>query len=172
MSRICYTILIFISLFIVSAYTLNGGVSYTVETARIESFSNIDRKIDVEKYSSKFKDNDYESNKKNIAKNKLKLRNRKICFYSNGTYSVTYKSDLDVAFYYDKNGLLIYLEYELNDDFPRKSVSYDIQGELNSVIFSPSEYEQFIFDKNGKLIAHWIGNNGYNEKGELFGTRN
>ena len=58
-----------------------------------------------------------------------------------------------------------------NRDYPKKAVTYNRMGELDSTCLFVSGKEQYIFDTNKKLGAHWIGKNCYNEKGELILTR-
>ena len=48
---------------------------------------------------------------------------------------------------------------------------YDKNGILDSTSLFISNNESYVFDLNKKLIAHWKGNNCYNEKGELIMTR-
>ena len=172
MSKICFTFFVFVSLFIVSAYTLNGGVSYTVETARIKAFENVDKKIKIDNYKDFLYDINYEKNMSAIKKSKFKYKGRYLTYFSDKTYSVSYSNSSNICYYYDANGKLEYIGITKGERYPKKGIKYDIEGNLYSTCLIISNKEQFLFDKNKKLIAHWIGNNGYNEKGELFGTRN
>ena len=62
-----------------------------------------------------------------------------------------------------------------NDEklYGRSKKLYDkyIDGTLDSTTISISKDEQFVFDKNKKLLAHWIGKNCYDENGHLIMTR-
>ena len=66
---------------ITSAFTIKGGVSYTVETARTEAFSNIPLSINISDYASYFSDYNYIANKNVMNKNKVKIRDRYITFF-------------------------------------------------------------------------------------------
>ena len=103
---------------------------------------------------------------------KNEARDRYVTYFSDDTYVSTYKRDLNTNYYYNNKGNLIAIEYYIKKACPSLAVTYDAKGDLDSTCLSVSKNNQFVFDKNKKLTAHWIGNNGYNEKGELFGTRN
>ena len=153
------------------AFTLKAGVSYSVNTARIESFTNIKYKIDMSLYKEFLRDNDFLENKKLLLKNKLKNKYKKLVKFSDGSYSVTYKDNKNVSFFYNAKGCLICIQFNIYTINCKKRYSYDSKGNFDGVILCTKNNEQFIFDKNKKLIAHWIGKNCYNEKGELIMTR-
>ena len=68
------------------------------------------------------------------------------------------------VFYYNILGNLIKVDIQENSNkFPTRTLSYTRFGNLAGVVFSVSEDEQFIYNKNAKLIAHWIGNDLYNK---------
>ena len=77
------------------------------------------------------------------------------------------------TYYYTPDGTLKNIElYFLNQSYPLRSAKYNIDGTLDSTTISISKDEQFVFDKNKKLLAHWIGKNCYDEHGQLIMTRN
>ena len=150
---------------------LTGRVYYTVETARTEAFSNIPLSINISDYASYFSDYNYIANKNVMNKNKVKIRDRYITFFSDKTYAIYYKKNKSVQFYYDINGKLDFISFSINKKYPIKVLKYDRNGILDSISLFISNNESFVFDLNKKLIAHWKGNNCYNEKGELVMTR-
>lgn len=152
-------------------YSLQGGISYTVDSARIEAFTNIQSRININDYKSYFIDPNYVVNKNVINKHKVKIRDRYITFFSDKTYAIYYKKNKSVQFYYDKNGKLDFISFSINKKYPIKVLKYDRNGILDSTSLFISNNESFVFDLNKKLIAHWKGNNCYNEKGELVMTR-
>lgn len=155
------------------SFTLEGGVSFTVESARIEAFNGIKYKIDINNHKQYFTDQNFQENKRLIDKKKFKTRDRLLTvFSSDGAYAITYKSNKNISYYYDISGRLKYVDYKLNETYPIKYIIYNIKGDLDSVVLDVGHNEQFMFDINKKLGAHWIGNNCYNEKGELIDTRN
>ncbi len=153
------------------AYTIKAGISLTVNEARTISFENVTPQIDISKYKKYFFDKNYKKNQNALKKGKYRYQNKYLTLFSNNSYAITYLYHKEIGFYYNSNGHLILIEYDLNKNYPVKRVRYDINGNLDSVSLSTSNKEDFIFDINKKLIAHWIGNNCYNEKGELTKTR-
>jgi len=69
------------------------------------------------------------------------------------------------------NGKLDFISFSINKKYPIKVLKYDKNGILDSTSLFVSNNESYVFDLNKKLIAHWKGNNCYNEKGELIMTR-
>lgn len=169
--------LIFILFFIVLCFlptyakTLKAGISYTVEDARIESFTGISTKIDMNAYSKYLVDENYAENNKAQKRGKTKFRNRTLTVFSSGVYAIKYRSIDKKYFYYDNQGKLKKIDISIGDSYPRKRIAFDANGYLDAVALDVSKNEQFVFDKDKKLVAHWIGNNCYNEKGELVMTR-
>ena len=93
---------------------LTGRVYYTVETARTEAFSNIPLSINISDYASYFSDHNYIANKNVMNKNKVKIRDRYITFFSDKTYAIYYKKNKSVQFYYDINGKLDFISFSIN----------------------------------------------------------
>ena len=165
-------LIIFLGLYApVHAEVLKGGVSYTVEEARAKAFSNVPLKIDMNEYKKYFVYNEFCKNKKTLFRGK-ECTIRKFTQFSDGDFGVLYKSPKHVGFYYDKKGNLRSIEFFLSSENIIKRITYDRNGDFDSVAVDVKPDEQYVFDSKGKLFAHWIGKNGYNEKGELFGTRN
>ncbi len=152
--------------------TINGGISYNVNSARKISFDNIQNKIDTKEYSLYFYDKNYKSNIKAKYKNKNKFINRYVTFFSDGCYGIIYKRDKNTGYYYSAKGILEYIEISYSKNFPKKFVKYNIDGNIDTVSLWVSSREQFIFDKNKLLIAHWINENKYNANGKLIDKRN
>ena len=64
----------------------------------------------------------------------------------------------EYTFYYNILGNLIKIDKIINFTYPTKTYSYSRYGNLISVSFSVDEDEQFVYKENGKLLAHWYGN--------------
>ena len=169
---ICLLIIFVFTVCAAQSVTLSGGVSYTVNEARQIAFDGVPKKIDMSKYKEYFVDKNFEKNMKLLNEGKTRYRGRILAFFSNQTYSVCYTKNRRIAYYYSKIGLLEFIDITYKETFPQKSVTYDINGNIDSVVLSVSVDEQFIFDTNGKLGVHWIGKNGYDENGIVFGVRN
>ena len=157
--------------FPVYSSTITGGIEYTVDMAREESFNNISTTIDIQQFKKYLIDPNYEKHKLLIAQNKLRYKNIRILVFSDGVYVIDNLLNQKETFYYYPNGSLVQVEILLKKGYPEKSVIYDNKGVLTSVSYCISSKEQFVFDLNKKLLTHWKGNNCYNEKGELIMTR-
>ena len=173
------TILTFlIALFIampVSALTLQGGIEYTVDSARIEAFNNIEKTISIDSFSHDLTDFLQYSNIENIKNGIFKLNagysRRLLPFYNNNgklvAYGVCYDNNPERVLYYSTLGKLIKMEYNPNPDtYPHKNIAYDPKGRLYTVSLYVAPGELYNFDKNGDLIVHWIGNVAYNKNGK------
>lgn len=165
-------LIIMLSFFSTSdAITLQAGISYTIDTARKVAFDDVPLKINIQDYNDKLIDKNHLKNILSIKKNKLRFNDRYLTYFGSAGYSVCYKTSLNIGYYYDNNGNLNLIEIDYKDDYPKKSARYLVNGYLDSLSLTITKNESYIFDSNKKLIAHWIGNNCYNEKGELIRTR-
>ena len=198
MKKIFLTFLILL-LFSCSAYsmTLKGGVEYTVDSARIIAFENTDLTIPKSKFSGLMSDIYYYSNIEAIKAGKLSAGigfNRKLVpFYNKNNklsfYGVVTEDQPNEKLYYSPTGKL--LKYEINtfsapeqsayarltreasaDVYPYKTIAYNTKGQLLNINLVVSDNEAFVFNKEKKLIAHWIGDTCYNENGEIDLTKN
>ena len=103
-------------------------------------------------------------NKKIVEQN-----DRFLCpFYLNETivsYAVTYKNNSINTYYYNVFGSLLKIDIQNNETkFPKRILSYSRFGSLIGVIFETSEEEEFVYDKNGKLLARWLNQDLYNKE--------
>lgn len=159
-----------------SALTLEGGVTYTVETARAAAFDNIDYQIAEDEYSQ-YLTNFYNLSDMQDMKNGI-FRvgvgtfspRRLVPFFQRNRitlYGVQYDSNPNKKFYYTPNGKLF--KFDIHDNkgkYPYKALSYDNKGRLVSSHLVISNSESYLFDNNKKLVGHWIGNQFYNAKGK------
>ena len=174
MKKLLITLLLFLIMLPAVAKTLTGGVVYTVESARKAAFEGIEYEISMEPFKKYMTDPGFISPAKTEGgKPKVSKRGRWITYFSDGGYGVTYKNDSDVGYYYNYKGKLEMLEIDEKNKnaFPYLSKQYDINGKLLQVSQEVSERESYVFDTQKKLLAHWINQYGYNEKGELEKTR-
>ena len=144
--------------FVLAETTLNCGIAYSVEQIREIAFNNVPMKISSD-----------------AIQNKLKYKKRFLFKYLKTTFSDNTFGRIDrktkLGYYYTEKGDLYLIQVKITDGQFRKYARYDINGNLDSIILDNNKNEQYVFDINKKLIAHWIGKNGYDENGELFGTR-
>lgn len=78
-----YFLLIFFIILICfnCGYTIKGGVSYTVETARQISFAGVSKNIDIKKYKNYLHDEYFCKNMEAKTHHKNKLKNRSVTFF-------------------------------------------------------------------------------------------
>ena len=103
-----------------------------------------------------------------MLKGKTELKDRILALFSDNSYAVMYKDDELHVWYYSANGQLTHYEIKDGTNYPYKSYKYNIDGKLINMGLRVSKGETFIFNPNGKLIAHWIKNNGYDEYGNII----
>lgn len=150
---------------------LTGKVKYNVEDAKIELQNNRPNAIDYMLTQNNFVDKDHNANYFALLKGKTNLNDRILALFSDGSYAVNYKNDLKHVWYYDKDGTLINIEVRTSLEFPYGSYKYGPDGEFVNMSLKVSKDETFIFSPLGELLGHWIGNNCYDENGNIVMTR-
>lgn len=106
-----------------------------------------------------------------LLKGQVELKDRELALFSIGTYGVVYKEDKLHAYYYSNSGVLEYVDFRSGSEYPYKSYQYDIAGNLVNMGLRVSKREAYIYSPDGKLIAHWVGAYGYDERGNIIMTR-
>ena len=152
----------------VYAYTLKGGVTYTVESARKEAFADVKYSISSRIIKNNKFDPNYEENKKLIQQGINETNDRYIAYFAKGGYEIVYKNNLFIEYYYDKNGILEHLEERECLSFPMRSVKYDTKGNLIRIVLSVSRDDVYIFFPNGQLESHWLNNKEYDLNGNVI----
>lgn len=160
-----------------NAYTLKAGVEYTVDSARLVAFQDTNLSINKNEFSEFLTDKYYYSSIDFINGKIIEAVGRRVVpFYEKNNklsfYGIQYHNDKNKKFYYSPTGKL--LKYEINTfkgSYPYKTIAYDTKGNLININLVVSDKEAYIFNKDKKLIAHWIGNICYNEKGEVDLTK-
>ena len=150
---------------------LTGEVEYTTDSARYELINSIPQKSDEKFVSIYLKDKNYKENISALLKGFVELKDRTLAMFSDNSYAVMYHNDKLHVFYYAPNGSLTHYELKDGIEYPYKSYKYDINGNLVNMGLRVSKAETYIFSPNGKLIAHWIKENGYYENGNVIMTR-
>ena len=160
--------LIILTISPVFGLTLEGGVTYTVESARKEAFSGVKYKIPVSSFKKYMQDPNFEENKAAIAAGKADLGDRCISYFSDGTYSIIYSRNKYRVYTYSPNGKLEEISIRTSLNLPMKAYKYDISGELVGVEFYVSKREIYIYDVNGNCVSYWDGSNCYNQDGKII----
>ncbi len=148
--------------------TLEGGVTYTVESARKEAFEGVKYKIPVSSFKEHLTDKNFEKNRKTKTSGVVEFSDRRVGWFSDASYAVMYNKNKYIVYYYNKTGKLTEIDYKSSLVRPIKIYKYTPKGKLQNVIFDISANESFIYKLDGKLEAHWVGNNCYDEEGKLI----
>lgn len=150
---------------------LTGEVQYTTESARSELINSRPQKPEKSFLALYIKDENYNKNISALLKGSVELKDRTLAMFSDNSYAVMYLEDKLHVFYYAPNGSLTHYEVKDGIEYPYKSYKYDINDNLVNMGLRVSKAETYIFSPNGKLIAHWIKENGYDENGNIIMTR-
>lgn len=145
--------------------TLNGGVTYDVDSARNEAFENLDYSFSPDLISKNLLDTDSLANQSALLTGNTSFKDRILCKFSTGIYGVRYNDDPYRAYYYTKDGRLDYVDKKSRLEYPHKVSTYNLKGELISTALYISKQEQYIFDLNKSLTTHWVGDKGYDKNG-------
>lgn len=145
---------------IASAKPIEGGVTYTVDSARQYLQEGLPQGINIpDKY--------YQVQTDNIDKMVTSYNN-------NGEVvgvTVQYINEPTKAYIY-KRGNLTYVEYydKPVSIFPHRGYRYNLDGGIVSSSLSVSKNESFRFDSKGKLIAHSVNGIIYDENQNVIGS--
>ena len=165
------TLLLFLCLTLpLFGFTLKGGVTYTVEQARKEAFANVEYTIPKHIIKANRTDPNYKQNQTLIKNGIKETGDRYIGYYSDGGYAIVYKNNLYLEFYYNKNGKIDAIGKRTSLVCPTKSYKYDDKGKLGAVVLYLTLEEAYIFEPDGKFVAHWIGDKCYDINNKLIKT--
>lgn len=152
------------------AQKLTGQISkdWDVNKARTEALNNVP-KIDLSKYSPV---DPFHADVMKAKANKVsKISNCEIEFFDDNTYAIRQNGSPE-GLYYEPNGNLKAIHLDSGDKYPKKTYKYLYpQGIFLGVSISPEKGDNYVFFYDGEFIIHWIGDNGYDEKGKLIETR-
>ena len=153
------------------SYTLKGEVTYTVERARKEAFTNVEYSLPQSIIDKNIKDPNFKENIKAIKLGATELKDRYIGKFSNGAYAIVYKKNRHYVYYYSQTGELTSIEKRKSLQAPTSSLSYTPQGQLDGVVFILTTSNVYIFDVKGKFVCHWVGDKAYDKNGKVILTR-
>lgn len=147
---------------------IKAGIKYNEASARIEAFRDLPRKIEKSFYKDYLKDPNRKENIASIKNKEYEIDSRVLCpFFFKETllsYAVTYVTEDDTTYYYNIFGNLLRFDIVEHNENYMKTIGYSRYGNLINVSISADNDEQFVYDENGKLIAHWIGEKLVSEK--------
>ena len=166
-------LILFLMIFISanSQEVIQAGIKYNEATARIEAFRDVQKKLEKDFFSKYKKDPNRKENIDAIQKNYLSINNRTLCpFYIKNTlisYAITYSEEPNYTFYYNILGSLIKVDITSGETYPIKTYGYSKFRNLISVSLEVDTNEQFVYDENGKLIAHWVDDEVLNKNNKM-----
>lgn len=163
--------LILINLPCLAETMITGGVSYDVNSAREELSKYPIKQLNTQLVSENLVDKNYQENIQQSYLGNLSLQDRTLAFFSDESYAVLYNEDKFHVFYYDKTGKLTYVEERDGLSYPYKSYKYNVSGILINKGLRVSKEQTFIYNPQGKLIAHWLGKYAYDENNNIVMTR-
>lgn len=173
MKKFLITLLLFLIMLPAVAKTLTGGVVYTVESARKAAFEGIEYEISMEPFKKYMTDPGFISPAKTEGgKPKVSKKGRRVTFFSDGEYAISYKNNI-YSYYYKKNGQLvnIVIDDANSKTYPFLSKKYDLNGKLVRVFLIVSSSESFVFTPDKLLTAHWLNDKCYDENNKIKSTR-
>ncbi|MEW5819491.1 MAG: hypothetical protein AB1782_04815 [Cyanobacteriota bacterium] len=99
------------------------------------------------------------------------FKNRLVTFFGDGGYCVKEFSSVN-TFCFDKGGALEEVHYDLNDGYPKKIFMYNYPASnLESIGYSISPSEGFVFMPNGILKQYCKGRVCFDQKGSVNNIR-
>lgn len=168
-----FILILFTFVFCISsqARIITGEVEYNAEFARDEVFSKPVEKISLDKIRNRLFDSENIENLNYLLKGVTELKDRKLAKFSDGSYGVQYLDDPMYSWYYSSDGKLKNFIQKDSLAYPCKITKYKPDGSIANTGYRVSEKESFIFNTEGKLLAHWVGNNCYDEDNNIIMTR-
>lgn len=155
----------------VQAKIITGEVEYNTDLAREETFSKPLEKISFDKIYTRFFDSNNIENLNYLFQGITELKDRKLAKFSDGSYGIQYYDDPMFSWYYSQNGKLINFTQKDSEGYPHRVTKFKPDGSVANTGYRVSEKESFIFTPDGKLLAHWLGNNCYDENNNIIMTR-
>lgn len=152
-------------------YTIKGGVTYTVETARKEAFADVEYTLPKSIIEANKVDPNYKENMNAKANGVNRLNDRYINFFDDDTYGVVYYNKPKYGYYYFSDGKLEAIEKQDSFNYPVKKYKFDLNGKLKTVSIHVASRESYVFNLNGQLKWHWINDKCYDLNGKVVGKR-
>ena len=164
-------LLSYLSPFPLQAKVITGEVKYNAANTREEVFSNPLKPFNINSVSKYYIDKNNIENLNALHQGITELKDRKIAKFSDGSYGIQYYDDPMYSWYYSEGGRLINFTQKDSTEYPCKIVKYKPDGQIANVGYRVSERESFIYSSDGKLIAHWLGENCYDEFNKIIMKR-
>ena len=142
-----------------NAEVIQGGVRYSINSAREELL----KTPDISVPNSLMQSNLFDLN--------TEIKDRSLAKFSDGSYAVIYKDNPKFVWYYSQNGILTHVQVKTSETYPYKTYKYTPGNRLVNMSLRVSKDETFIYTPDGKFLAHWLYQNCYDENNNIIMTR-
>ena len=146
------------------SHTLKGEVTYTVERARKEAFTNVEYSLPQSIIDKNIKDPNFKENIKAIKLGATELKDRYITSSSDGHYGVIYKKNLYYEYDYYPDGKLEGVGKRNSLVYPVVTYFYSVQNELKEIMFHISPNRAFQYSSKGDFLYYWIDDKCFDAK--------
>lgn len=155
----------------VNSQIITGGVEYDEQSAQQEILNSPIQTLNSSLINPNLFDKNRQENLRSLLNGNVDLKDRTLASFSDGTYGVIYKNNPTNVWYYTNSGNLMHFEVKTSLSYPYRTYKYAPNSKLVNMSLRISDKESYIFDKQGNMIAHWLGRNCYNSKGEIIMRR-
>ena len=150
---------------------ITGGVEYDEQSAQQEILNSPLQTVNSSFVTQNLFDQNRQENLRSLLNGNVDLKDRTLASFSDGTYGIIYKNNPTNVWYYTNSGNLMNFEVKTSLSYPYRTYKYTLNNKLVNMSLRVSDKESYIFDKQGNMIAHWLGKNCYNSKGEIIMSR-
>lgn len=154
-----------------SAEVITGGVEFNTNSARAYLLYSEKQIVPDELLKSHLIDTNKDKNLSMLLSGQTELKDRTLAYFSDGSYGINYHNTPKYVWYYSPNGVLTHSEVKETLSYPYKTYKYSTDKTLINMSLRISETETYIFTPEGKLLAHWIGEECYDEEGKVIMRR-
>lgn len=156
-----------------SAYAelITGEIEYNREGAKNYVIQTPAAKFDINQRQNFLIDKNNSENLNYLYKGITELKDRKIAKFSDDSYGIMYYEDPLYTWYYSSDGRLINFTQKNSFGYPCKFTKYKPDGSITNTGVRISEKESYIYNSQGKLIAHWVNENCYDEYNNIIMKR-
>ena len=171
MKKLILIFALFIFMLPCQSTVITGEVKYDYELAREETLKKPLTPVSFEFIRLHLIDKNREENLENIKLGITQTQNRKLATFSDGGYGVEYFDDPEFAWFYDFGGRLTSFTQKDSLIYPCRTTRYKPDGSVANVGLKISDRESFIYNTDGKLIAHWLGEVCFDEMNNVVMKR-
>ena len=150
---------------------ITGEVKFTQEITEAPAAQNVNKPLGFEHIRKNLIDKNNYENLEYLSLGVTETKDKKLAKFSDGTYGVMYFDDPLYSWYYTSNGRLVNFTQRSSENYPCKITKYKPDGSVVNTGYKVSNTESYIYNLDGRLIAHWIDNLCYDGNNNLVMTR-